>query len=73
MGGINGTLTMICEEHWILKGRQAVMCVIRHCITCKKMDGFVYPTFNLPDLPSARVLDAPPFSNTGLTSVGLFM
>lgn len=63
-GGINDILTMIREEHWILQGRQAVKGVIQHCITCKKMDGFAYPTVNPPDLPSARVSDVLPFSNT---------
>ena len=69
-GGINNTLTTICEGYWILKGRQAVKQVIRHCVTCKKMDGLAYPAVNPPDLPNTRVSDNPPFSNTGIDFAG---
>ena len=69
-GGINDTLTTIREEYWILKGRQVVKQVIRHCVTCKKMDGLAYPTVNPPDLPSTRVSEDPPFSNTGVDFAG---
>ena len=69
-GGINDTLTTIRKEYWILKGRQAVIQVIRHCVTCKKMDGLAYPAVNPPDLPSTRVSHDPPFSNTGIDFAG---
>ena len=50
---VNDTLATICEEFWILRGRQAVKNVIRHYIICKKMDGRAYPPVNImPDLPS---------------------
>ena len=71
-GGINDTLTTIREEYWILKGRQAVEQVIRHCVTYKKMDGLAYPAVNPPDLPNTRVSDDPPFSNPGIDFAGLF-
>lgn len=68
--GVNDTLATVCEDFWVLKGRQAVKQIIRHCITCKKMDGHAYPPVNTPDLPTVRVSDDAPFSNTGVDFAG---
>ena len=67
---VNDTLATIREEFWILRGRQTVKNVIRHCIICKKMDGCAYPPVNMPDLLSARVSDDPLFTSTGVDFAG---
>ena len=69
-GGVNDTLAAIREEFWILKGRQAVKQIVRHCITCKRMDGHPYPPVSAPDLPTVRVSDDAPFTSTGVDFAG---
>lgn len=67
---VTNTLTTLRESFWILKGRQAVKRVLKRCVTCRKLEGLPYSSYNSPDLPSFRVSDDPPFTHTGLDFVG---
>ena len=68
--GVRETLTLLREQYWILRGRQAVRKVIRSCVTCRKFEGAFYPAISSPDLPEIRVSDDPPFTHTGLDFAG---
>lgn len=63
--GVADTLTDIRTRFWILKGQALVKKVLHQCKTCKVVQGK-----NLqappPLLPSFRVKEAPPFTNTGV-------
>ena len=67
---VTNTLTTLRERFWILKGRQAVKRVLKCCVTCRKLEGLPYSSYNSPDLPSFRVSDDPPFTHTGLDFAG---
>ena len=70
--GVRDTLNLIREQYWILKGRETVKRIIRRCVVCKRFEGKPFPTPPVPDLPSNRVDDSPPFSNTGVDFAGPF-
>ena len=67
---VTNTLTTLRESFWILKGRQAVKRVLKRCVTCRKLEGLAYSSYNSPDLPSFRVSDDPPFTHTGVDFAG---
>ena len=67
---VNNTLTTIRERFWILQGRQAVKRVLKRCVTCRRLEGLPYSTYNVPDLPSVRVSEDPPFTHTGVDFAG---
>ena len=67
---VTNTLTTLREGFWISKGRQAVKRVLKRCVTCRKLEGLPYSSYNSPDLPSFRVSDDPPFTHTGLDFAG---
>lgn len=52
------------------KGRQAVKRVLKRWVTCRKLEGLPYSSYNSPDLPSFWVSDDPPFTHTGLDFAG---
>ena len=68
--GIKETLNCVREKYWILRGREAVKRVVTKCVTCKKFQGKPFTTPKEPPLPSSRVSDEPPFSNTGIDFAG---
>lgn len=49
---VNNTLTAIRERFWILRGRQAVKRMLKHCVTCRRLKGVVYSSYKVPNLPS---------------------
>lgn len=67
---VNNTLTTIRERFWILRGRQAVKRLLRRCVTCRRLEGLPYTSYNVPDLPSVRVSEDPPFTHTGIDFAG---
>ena len=67
---VTTTLTTLRERFWILKGRQAVKRVLKRCVTCRRLEGLPYSSYNSPDLPSFRVSDDPPFTHTGVDFAG---
>ena len=68
--GLRDTLSTTRERFWILKGREAVKKCIRRCVVCRKVEGRTYNPAWVPDLPSYRVSEDPPFSHTGLDFEG---
>ena len=44
--------------------------VIRHCVTCNKLEGMSYSSVMPPDLPSFRVSEELPFTHTGVDFAG---
>ena len=67
---VNNTLTTIRERFWILRGRQAVKRVLKRCVTCRRLEGLPYSSYNVPDLPSVCVSEDPPFTHTGVDFAG---
>lgn len=63
--GVIDILISLQKRYWIL------MYVVRRCVICKRYVGKAYDTSELPDLPSYRVSEDPPFSHTSLDFVGL--
>ena len=53
--GVNDTMTLLRENYWILKGRQAVKQVINKSVTCLKCEGLPYNVTTTPDLPAESV------------------
>ncbi|XP_053407994.1 uncharacterized protein LOC128559685 [Mercenaria mercenaria] len=68
--GISATITHLRQKFWIPAIRQAVHCVIRKCVTCRKVTGKQYTAPEPPLLPKNRVEDTPPFTVTGVDFTG---
>ena len=68
--GIKSTLNGVRETYWVLRGRETVKRVIKKCVVCKKIEGKVLQSPREPSLPSCRVSDEPPFTNTGIDFAG---
>ena len=68
--GINDTLVALREKYWIIRGRQAVKCVVKACVIRRRMEGPSYPAQAPADLPAYRVSDDPPFTHVGLDFAG---
>ena len=68
--GIADTLSTLRESYWILKGRQAVKRVLNSCVVCSRFEGIPYASVKSPDLPSLRVSEDAPFTNTGIDFAG---
>ena len=68
---VNNTPTTIRERFWILRGRQAVKQVLKRCVTCRRLEGLPYSSYEIvPDLPRVRVSEDPPFTHTGVDFAG---
>ena len=67
---VQTTLTTLRERVWILRGRQSVKRVLRRCLTCRRLEGLPYSSCKVPDLPSVRVSEDPPFTHTGVDFAG---
>jgi len=69
--GIQTTLYILRQRFWLLDGRNQVRKIIRACARCSrfKADSAVYKMGNLP---SVRVREAIPFTNTGIDFCGPF-
>ena len=68
--GINATLTALRERYWVLRGRETVKRVIRHCEVCCRYEASPCKPSQFADLPSNRVSDDPPFTHIGLDFAG---
>ena len=64
--GTTEVVSILREEYWILRARQAVKRILRKCITCKCFEGLSYAPAVSPGLPTDRVSEDPPFCHTGL-------
>ena len=70
--GVRDTLTTIRERFWILRGREVVKKLIRHCVVCRKYGGKPFKPQPTPDLPDFRVSSEPPFTHIALDFAGPF-
>lgn len=68
--GINATLTAMRERYWVLRGRETVKGVVRHCVVCRRYEASPCKPSQFADLPSNRVSDDPPFTHIGLDFAG---
>lgn len=69
--GIQTTLYLLRRKFWLLDGRNQVRKVIRTCVRCIR---FVANTveYKMGNLPTTRVCQAIPFTNTGIDFCGPF-
>ena len=66
--GVNATVTALRQTFWITSIRQHVRKQLKHCVTCRKLEGTAY---RAPDpAPLLRVQEATPFSETGMDFTG---
>ena len=68
--GIQETLNCVRERFWVPLGREAVKTIVRECVLCRKFDGKPFAAQREPQLPSGRVSDEPPFTNSGIDFAG---
>ena len=69
-GGVRDTLTTLRERFWILRGRETIKKIVRHCVVCRKCEGGPFKSQPTPDLPVIRVSDDPPFTHVGFDFAG---
>ena len=68
--GIRETLNCVRGKYWILRGRESVKRVVRCCVTCKRFEAKPFAAPKEPVLPSSRVSEDSPFTNTGIDFAG---
>ncbi|XP_053406421.1 uncharacterized protein LOC128559227 [Mercenaria mercenaria] len=68
--GLESTVTFLRQSFWIPTIRQRVKTIIHKCITCRKVTGQPYRVPDAPPLPKDRLLEAPPFTVTGVDFTG---
>lgn len=67
--GTQLTMSHLRRRYWILNGRNIVRHTINRCVTCCKNNP--KPSTQLMgNLPSARIIEAPPFATTGVDYAG---
>ena len=59
---------MVCQQYWILSGRQRIRSLLRTCLICKNTAGRPYQTPDPPPLVKCKVND--PFEVTGVDFTG---
>jgi len=69
-GGVSITVTALRQVYWIPCIRQCVKSVLRRCVSCRKLIGKPYRSPDPPPLPKVRVMEAPPFTVTGVDFTG---
>ena len=67
---IRSTLAEVRTKYWIPKGRLLVKRMLKKCVTCRRSEGRAYAEPRTAALPDFRVLQAEPFSNTGVDFAG---
>ena len=68
--GLNHTLTHVRQHYWIPQARQFIKKLLRHCVTCRKVNGKPYKAPDPPPLPTIRLVDSHPFTVTGVDFTG---
>ena len=68
--GLNHTLTHVRQHYWIPQARQFIKKLLRHCVTCRKVNGKPYKATDPPPLPTIRLVDSHPFAVTGVDFTG---
>ena len=64
--GVKETLTELRSQFWVIRGRSVVKQILHNCHTCKRYEGWACRVPPPPPLPTFRVQEAPPFTNTGV-------
>ena len=67
---LNHTLTHVRQHYWIPQARQFIKKLLRHCVTCRKVNGKRYKAPDPPPLPTIRLVDSHPFTVTGVDFAG---
>ena len=67
---LRSTLAEFRGRFWVPQGRQQVKRVIGKCQICRRQEGKPFKPPPIAELPSFRVTETPPFSNTGVDFAG---
>jgi hypothetical protein len=67
--GIQSTLCFIRQRYWLLKGKDQVRHIVRHCVECTRNKSVTIHA-QMADLPASRVNEAPAFCHTGVDFFG---
>ncbi|XP_003743109.1 uncharacterized protein LOC100904758 [Galendromus occidentalis] len=70
-GGMNAVLQILRQDFLLIHARKIVRQVINSCATCRLFHGEA-ASLPTPPLPSFRLEEAPPFTNTGCDFAGPF-
>jgi len=65
-------MTLLQQQFWILRARDALRFYIRKCIICTRQSAVTQSQF-MGDLPSSRVIPCPPFQRCGVDYAGPFL
>ena len=68
--GVKDTLTELRSRFWIVKGRNFIKKIINQFLAWRRHEGKPYNAPPPPPLPDFRVVEAPPFSFTGVDFAG---
>ena len=54
--GINATLNAVRERFWILRGRETVKRILKHCVVCRRYDAVPCEPSKFAELPSKNLV-----------------
>ena len=70
-GGKKDTIVQLRSRFWVTKGRKLVRHVLHGCAhPCKRLEGKAFKSVESSQLPSFRVCQSFPFTNTGVDYLG---
>ncbi|XP_011863524.1 PREDICTED: uncharacterized protein LOC105559655, partial [Vollenhovia emeryi] len=69
--GIQNTLYILRRKYWLLDGKNQVRKIVRTCVRCLRFDSQTVE-YKMGNLPSPRVCETIPFTNTGIDFCGPF-
>lgn len=68
--GVNHTLSLLCQQYWIVNARVAIRRMLNDCLFCRRR-GAKPGNQIMADLPPSRLkINEPPFSHTGVDYFG---
>ena len=72
-GNIKDTLTELRSKYWVIHSRKLVTNYVAKCILCERLDVAPFKSQESAQLPSFRVCQSHPFSNTWVDYAGPFL